>query len=118
MTDHEVHEIILAQACRDIESYAEKIKKGQAPNPQDYEMLDKLYHLKKDMLACKGMEDAEMSEENGNLSGRRGRGMNGQYVSRDMSNRQSYDEGYSRGYQDGQTQSGHWPTPPYRPMNW
>ena len=43
------------------------------------------------------------------MSGRRGRAMNGRYVSRDGGN--SYSEGFSRGYSEAMRQSGHYPMP-------
>lgn len=52
-------------------------------------------------------EDAEYG-----MSGRRGRGANGRYISMDSGN--SYADGYSNGYSEGMRQSGHWPPMPYR----
>lgn len=47
------------------------------------------------------------------MSGRRGRGANGRYIS--MNGGNSYADGYSNGYNEGMRQSGHWPPmPPYR----
>lgn len=56
--------------------------------------------------------EGEMYEEmpgEESMSGRRGRGMNGRYVSRDGGN--SYSEGFSRGYSEAMRQSGHYPMP-------
>lgn len=46
------------------------------------------------------------------MSGRRGRGANGRYIS--MDGGYSYADGYSNGYNEGMRQSGHWPPMPYR----
>lgn len=46
------------------------------------------------------------------MSGRRGRGANGRYISMEGGN--SYADGYSMGYREGMQQSGHWPPVPYR----
>lgn len=46
------------------------------------------------------------------MSGRRGRGTNGRYISMEGGN--SYADGYSNGYSEGMRQSGHWPPMPYR----
>ena len=54
-----------------------------------------------------GMYGEMPGEEN--MSGRRGRAMNGRYVSRDGGN--SYSEGFSRGYSEAMRQSGHYPIP-------
>ena len=59
--------------------------------------------------------DEEMygGEYEAGMSGSRGRGANGRYISRDGG--MSYADGYSRGYSEGMRQSGHWPNemPPY-----
>lgn len=58
------------------------------------------------------MHGEEWTDDEAGMSGRRGRGMNGRYVSRDGG---SYADGYSRGYSEAMNQqSGHWPMPPYR----
>ena len=57
------------------------------------------------------MHGEEWMDDETGMSGRRGRAMNGRYVSRDGV---SYADGYSRGYSEAMNQSGHWPMPPYR----
>lgn len=106
--------------------YANKNEFAEA----DAKKYDYLMHgLKCHLTACAMMEAEEYNNENYsgennssmNSSGRRGRADNGQYTSRAMNNsaRQSYDDGYSRGYYDAQqNMSGHWPQPPYPPRNW
>lgn len=128
MDKHEAHEIILKQVCKEIERYAEELQKSQTMSSQMVECLDKLYHIKKDMLTCLAMEESDeygeegwSSEGNGGgNSGRRGRSsVTGRYVSRDGGS--SYAEGYSQGYSEAINQmnggnSGHYPmTPPYYP---
>lgn len=49
--------------------------------------------------------------EMGGMSGRRGRGANGRYISMEGGN--SYADGYSTGYGEAMRQSGHWPPMPY-----
>lgn len=97
MNEHEVFEAGLKQVCKEICLITEKMQKAQTMTEQDLDRLDKLYHLKKSMLTCKAMDDAEEYSEG--VSGMRGRSpMTGRYVSRDMGN--SYAEGYSRGYNE------------------
>lgn len=58
--------------------------------------------------------DGEMygEEYEPGMSGRRGRGADGRYMSMDGGN--SYADGYSNGYSEGMRHSGHWPPMPYR----
>ena len=126
MNEYEIHETILKNVCKEISLLAEKIQKTGGMSEQDLDKLDKLYHVKKDMLTAKAMVDAE-EYENGGLSETRGRSpMTGRYVSRD-----GYDQGYSHGYSQAMNQmmnsgaggnneangnSGHWPMrDPYYP---
>lgn len=100
MSEYEVHEIIKAQVCKEIEEIAERIKKSGTMSESDMEKLDKLYHTKKDILATHGMEHPEEYE---GMSGYRGRSPStGRYVSRDGGN--SYADGYSRGYSEAMMQ--------------
>lgn len=125
MDKYEVHELILKHVCKEIEQIAEQIQNGQAVSQQTIEMLDKLYHLKKSMLTCEAMEEAEEYGEGG-FSGRRGRAANGRYVSRDAGgSQQSYADGYSKGYSEAMEQmnnggsSGHYPMMGgYPPRRW
>lgn len=68
-------------------------------------------HLRIEQIQSE-MQDEEWTEDETGMSGRRGRAMNGRFVSRDYGP-QSYDDGYS----------GHYPYPPamgygYRGRNW
>lgn len=139
MDEYEAFEIVKKQLCREVIQIAEQIQKTNSMSVQDLDKLDKLFHVKKDMLTTKAMEEAEeysMSEMSGNgsyanqngggNSGYRGRAANGRFVSRES--RESYTEGYNRGYSEamndmGQSQanngnSGHYPMMPYGPRRW
>lgn len=130
MNEYEAYETIMKQICKEMNELAEKIKKNGTMSEQDLEKIDKLAHAKKSLLTASAMEEAQEYEdvESGasgartrmTYSGRRGRGMDGRFVSRDS--RDSYSEGYNRGYseamnraQDGN--SGHYPMP-YYPDRW
>ena len=108
MNDWETHEAFKKHLCKEIATLEEQVVKNQNMSVQELEKLDKLWHLKKSILGSEAMEESEEYEQEG-LSGRRGRGMNGRYVSRDGG--ASYAEGYSRGYNEAlnQQQSGHYP---------
>ena len=75
-----------------------------------YKSVIPYYQLKclmsglKDQLTAEAMMRAESHDEEmeDGMSGRRGRAMNGRYVSRDGG--QSYAEGYSQGYNEGMRQ--------------
>lgn len=96
MNEYESFEIIKKQLCKEAEQIAEQIQKNNTMSIQDLEKLDKIFHLKKNMLKSYEMENEEdISNQNGNgLSGYRGRGSNGRFVSR------SYSEGYDKGYSE------------------
>ena len=110
---------------------------------KDAELYKCLMSGLKDQLAVEGMMNAGEYEEGGDepegMSGRRGRAMNGRFVSRDGGqsyadgysqgynegmrqareneavmhrSSMSYDDGYSRGYNEGMRQSGHYPMYP------
>ena len=127
MDEYEAFEVIKKQLCKEVIQIAEQIQKNNTMSMQDLEKLDKLFHTKKDMLTTKAMEEAEeysMSEMSGNgsyanqngngNSGYRGRAANGRFVSRD-----SYAEGYNRGYSEAMDgNSGHYPMMPYGPRRW
>ena len=74
---------------------------------KDAEMYKCIMSGLKDQLAVEGMMNAaeheEETEEMEGMSGRRGRAMNGRYVSREGG--QSYAEGYSQGYAEGMRQA-------------
>ena len=75
----------------------------------DAEMYKCLTAALEKHMRIEQIED-EMEEFPG-YSGRRGRGADGRYVSRDGG---SYADGYSQGYSEGMRQSGHWPPPDMR----
>lgn len=128
MNEHEAYEIIKKQLCKEIVEIAENIQKNNTMSVSELEKIDKIYHAKKSMLTAKAMEEAEEYEEPDGYSGarmtysgRRGRGADGRYVSRDSG--ESYAEGYDRGYSEamsraqGGNSSGHYPAP-YYPGRW
>lgn len=93
--------------CKELETLEQKMKGSAEMSVQDLEKVDKLAHALKSLATWKAMKEAEEYEQDG-YSGRRGRAMNGQYVSRDGG--RSYADGYSRGYSEAMAQSGHyWP---------
>lgn len=96
MNEHEVYELAKKHICKEIESVLDQIEKNGAMSDKDLERLDKLYHTKKDLLATHGMEHPDEYYD-GSMSGRRGRGADGRYVSMDYDPR-SYAGGYSQYY--------------------
>lgn len=125
MNEYEAYEIIKKQLCKEIVEIAEGIQKNNTMSISELEKIDKLYHAKKSMLTAKAMEEAEEYEGGDGYSGarmtysgRRGRGADGRYVSRE-----SYAEGYDRGYSEAMNKansdnySGHYPMPGY-PGRW
>jgi len=123
MNEHEIHDMIFKQVCKEIAQIADQIQKSGTMSEKDLDRLDKLYHTKKDMLTAKAMAD---SEEYEGMSGMRGRSpMTGRYVSRESNN--SYTDGYSQGYSEAMNMmrggeqgnnggnSGHYPMQPYYP---
>lgn len=72
----------------------------------DAKKYDCMMHGLKCQLTSEAMMEAEGGYE-GDMSGMRGRGANGRYVSRDSGN--SYADGYSAGYSEGMRMSGHYP---------
>lgn len=67
--------------------------------------------LEKQMRIEQIEEEMYGEEPEYGMSGRRGRGANGRYIS--MTGGNSYADGYSNGYNEGMRQSGHWPPMPY-----
>ena len=82
---------------------------GTEMTDKDLERADKLAHAMKSLATYKAMKEAEEEYDEGNMSGYRGRGRNGRYVSREGAT--SYADGYSRGYSEAMRQSGHYPMP-------
>ena len=128
MNEREAFDIIMKQLCKETIEIAERIKQNNTMSVQDLEKIDKIYHAKKSMLTADAMEEAKEYEgvENGmsgtrmTYSGRRGRGSDGRYVSRDAG--ESYADGYDRGYSEAMNRaqggnSGHYPAP-YYPGRW
>lgn len=117
MNEREAYEIIMKQLCKETVQIAEQIQRNNAMSVQDLEKIDKIYHAKKSMLTADAMEEAKEYEGEGGMSGRRGRGADGRYVSRDHG--ESYSEGYDRGYSEAMNRgnSGHYPMP-YYPGRW
>lgn len=95
--------------CKELEALEHKIQGGEM-SVQDLDKVDKLAHAMKSLATYTAMKEAEEYEDG--MSGRRGRAMNGRYVSRDGGS--SYADGYSQGYSEAMHQSGHYPMPPYR----
>lgn len=113
------HEILEQKLCKEIEIIENKYQAGNAEmSIQDVEKLDKLYHTLKSMATYHAMKEAEEYEEGGlsgtrmTYSGRRGRGADGRYVSRDAG--ESYTEGYERGYSEAMSRA----QMPYHPGRW
>lgn len=124
MNEYEAYDVIMKQLCKEMVQIAEQVQRNNSMSMQDLEKVDKLAHAKKSMLTAKAMEDANnyAEGENGDYSGRRGRGSDGRYISRDSG--ESYAEGYDRGYSEAMSRmqnnggnSGHYP-PPYHPNHW
>ena len=120
MNEYDIHEMLLKNVCKEIATIADQIQKNGSMTDKDLERLDKLYHTKKDMLACWGMEHPdEFDGYSGSMgnSGYRGRAANGRYVSRDGGSfEEGYNSGYDKGYSNAMAQggnSGHWPMPYY-----
>lgn len=116
-------ESIEKSMCKELENIERKLESGQEMSSQDLDRIDKLAHAMKSLATYMAMKEAEEYE---GMSGARGRGADGRYVSREsseMSSRQSYDDGYSRGYSEAMNQmsnqmnrnnnSGHYPAPNY-----
>lgn len=75
--------------CKELEAIEQKVKGGEM-SETDLKRVDMLAHAMKSLATYKAMKEAE--EYEAGMSGRRGRGMDGRYVSRD--------DGYS-GHYDG-----------------
>lgn len=91
-------ELLEQKLCREVELIESKYQQNPSAEMaiQDVEKLDKIYHTLKSMTTYHAMKEAE--EYEGGQSGRRGRGADGRYVSRDPG--ESYTEGYDRGYSE------------------
>ena len=103
--DRNCHEILEQKMCKELEMIEAKYAQNQSieMSMQDLEKIDKLYHALKSMATYKAMKEAEEYSDGFSgmgYSGYRGRAANGQYVSRDTGNSQSYANGYSEGYSE------------------
>lgn len=76
--------------CQELEAIEQKIKGGAEMSETDLKRVDMLAHAMKSLATYKAMKEAEEYEYDDGMSGRRGRGMNGRYMSRDYGPR-SYD---------------------------
>ena len=93
--------------CQELETIEKKLQGGADMSMGDLEKVDKLAHAMKSLATYKAMKESE------GYSGRRGRGADGRYMSREGG---SYADGYSEGYSEGMRQSyqsGHYPTGPW-----
>ena len=98
-------EMLEKAMCKELETIERKLEGGQEMSIQDLEKADKLAHAMKSLATYKAMKEAEEYESEG-MSGRRGRGMDGRYISKSPAgmNSQSYADGYSRGYSEAMNQ--------------
>lgn len=102
-------EVLEKKMCMELDAIEQKLQAGAEMTETDLKRADMLAHAMKSLATYKAMKEAEEYETGGDISGRRGRGMNGRYVSRDGGS--SYADGYSRGYSEAMNQSGHWNYP-------
>ena len=91
-----MYEAIKKSMRKEMDALDQKLKGGVEMSVNDLDKIDKLAHAMKSLATYEAMTEYE--DEDMNMSGRRGRGMNGQYVSRNGG--RSYDDGYSRGYSE------------------
>jgi len=106
----EKFEALEKSMCKEMMAIEQKMKNGTEMSETDLKRVDMLAHALKSLATYTAMKEAEeeYSEDEGSMSGRRGRAMNGRFVSRDQGP-MSYDDGYSGHYP-------HMPYPPY-PMS-
>lgn len=102
-------EFLEKKMCMELETIEQKLQSGTEMTDKDLERADKLAHAMKSLATYKAMKEAEEEYDEGGMSGYRGRGRNGRYVSREGA--ASYADGYSRGYSEAMRQSGHYPMP-------
>lgn len=93
-------EVFEEALCKELDNIKKKILSGGELTDQELERMDKIAHTMKSFLSYEVMK-ASVDQEEG-MSGRRGRGPDGRYVSMDGGS--SYAEGYSRGFMEGQAQ--------------
>jgi len=104
----EKYEALEKAMCSELEILDRKMQGGTEMSVADLDKIDKLTHAMKCLATYIAMKEAE--EYDGDMSGRRGRGPDGRYMSRDGGS--SYSDGYSQGYAEAmRQQSGHWPGP-------
>lgn len=97
---------------QELDAIQSKIASGTDITDKDLERADKLAHTLKS-LVCYCEKKEELEAEEPGMSGRRGRAMNGRFVSRDAGT--SYAEGYSQGYSAAMR---HYPPDYYTPNDW
>ena len=114
----EKFEALEKSMCMELEAIEQKMKGGTEMSMADLEKVDKLTHAMKSLATYNAMKEAEEWENEGGMSGRRGRSPStGRFVSRDGGG--SYAEGYSRGYSEAMSQtSGHYPMGPWPDRRW
>ena len=105
----EKFEALEKEMCKELEAIEQKMKAGTEMSIQDLDRVDKLTHAMKSLATYKAMKEAEEYEMDG-MSGRRGRAMNGRYISRTGGS--SYADGYTHGYSEAMRQM----SPDYYPM--
>lgn len=87
MLNH-MHDLIENQLLKERDQIAENIQKNQSISSQELEKLDKIYHALKSMATYCAMKEADEYQNRSHTS-----------MVRDT-NRESYEEGYNRGYSE------------------
>jgi len=88
-------EALEKQMCKELEAIEHKLQGGTEMSETDLKQIDMLAHAMKSLATYTAMKEAE--ETGYGMSERRGRGMDGRYVSRDES---SYADGYAQGFSE------------------
>ena len=91
------YEALKKALCKELEKLDDQLKAGGSMSNSDIERVDVVSHALKSLATYEAM--AESEESGMDVSERRGRGMNGRYVSR-YGGGPEYDAGYSRGYSE------------------
>ena len=78
------HDILEQRMCKELEALEDKYRSGGELAEADLKRIDMLYHALKSKATYDAMKEAsEYEYDEEGFSGRRGRAMNGRYVSRD-----------------------------------
>ena len=88
-------EALEKQMCKELEAIENKLQGGTEMSETDLKRIDMLAHAMKSLATYTAMKDAE--EAGYGMSERRGRGMDGRYVSR---NNGTYADGYMQGFSE------------------